>query len=148
LTTGHWELAIVDLNNDGQLDAVYRKKEDTSGHTIEYLAVSSPVVLEQLLPQQLSYDRYLEIVGDLSQDHSFPLQSNLVWLHPKTTTPANSIYFIDGNDDYFFDIIQFEGKFYILAASVVTTSQAQRVFVLEYESPRALAMLCQFRGPE
>jgi hypothetical protein len=57
------------------------------------------------------------------------------------------MYFIEGNDDYFFDLIQFEGRVYVLAASVVTAPQEQRIFVLELKNPRELTMRCQFRGP-
>lgn len=133
--------AIIDLDNDGEPNAVYRRFGSISGHEIESLIVSGAPSPEEMSGNPIPYPRYLEIIGTETPNLSDTL-SNLVIINVATSTPNNDEFY---DPYYFYEIVVIKDRRYILAARSSYWNRP-RVSMFEYRSPHQLSLICQFKA--
>lgn len=152
----NWSQLIIDLNNDGAVDAVYRLLGGSERVPYQILILSSPPKPDELSNEPLALGRFEEIWGGRPQNDviSFPVARNEIAVTGETVFPRNVALRWTG--EQLKQIISVRGRNYVLAADAVywvpktslTAPHLASVTVLSVESTRRIEVLCQFVGKE
>lgn len=147
---GWWEVAVLDLNKDGNKDGIFRHLGSLSGWPVHYLYVESPTKPDVIAGQKLSLKRRKEILGIKGQRSA--VFSNEVRLSSRYMKQNVSKY-LDDTWPAYFDIIEVRNHPYILTANAFYWTlkrhpRSLKVSVLEYKNPANFRMICQFKGKQ
>lgn len=131
---------IVDINNDGRKDSVYRSRSSLSGIISEYLAISLDPTEDELSDRVLSYDAFRRILEPANPEAS----GGPVSFTRKTIDVPQAE--IPDHDLFWWEVISLNGRSYLMASDAVYWNATAVNSVLEYRDPPRLSLICQFRG--
>jgi hypothetical protein len=134
--------ALVDINNDGREDAIYREDSMVSSVLFHLVLLSLSPREDELSTKVLSAERYREIVGPVSS--SDKISSNLLLISPNTVDPTGRENAI--NHEYYVDILEIADKRYLIASRAIFWKPTAVTILLEVTDSRHLRLVCQFTG--
>jgi hypothetical protein len=148
---------IIDLNNDGAVDAVYQLLGGSERVPYHILILSSPAKSDELSDEPLALGRFEEIWGEHPKNDvtSFPIARNEVAITGETTFPENldlrwvgyqlqQVVFVGGRNY----VLAADAIYWAVPNSDLPAPHLATVTVLSVESTRRVEVMCQFIGRE
>lgn len=133
---------IVDLNNDGRDDAVYRWIGTIHGTDFDTLVVSTAPSPDELSNTPFSYEAFKAILGPVPEG-DVASRSFLKVSTQTVDAPAGRIV----NDTfYWYEVINVQSKNYLMSSNVIYWRPTVITSVFKFATTRSLKLVCQFRG--
>ena len=136
------EQLIVDINNDGLPDAIYRWPLAIGVAISDSLAVSITAGEEELSDAPLSEGTFRRILQLDGQEGP----SGRVEFTNETVNAKTSGAVVAFHGFYWWDAIAIDGRSYLVASDTRYWEPTATTSVLAYEAARKLDLICQFQG--
>lgn len=139
-----WRMSqlIVDIDNDGQNDALYRWTGSLSSTIFDEVVVSLAPSQDELSDATLSHEAFKEILGSVPEGDIAP--TGFLKLSRKTIDVSEAD--LPSHGLYWFEALSIGIRNYLIASDAVHWRSTAVTSVLEFQTTRSLRLICQFRG--